>query len=108
MDPLDCPVIHCLAVAAWDDQADVEDPEEDLTCSRPVELEVGLRLLSPDSGSFSPYAQKWKSPQVTDGSENSCCIQFIPYLGCLRIFNDEVSSVLQLISRDATNSTMGR
>ena len=33
MDPLDCPV---TALAAWDDQADVEDPEEDLKCSRPV------------------------------------------------------------------------
>ena len=31
---------HCVVLAAWDDQADVEDPEEDLTCSRPVELEV--------------------------------------------------------------------
>ena len=40
VDPLDCPVIHCVVLAAWDDQADVEDPEEDLTCSRPVELEV--------------------------------------------------------------------
>ena len=28
-----------MVLAAWDDQADVEDPE-DLTCSRPVELEV--------------------------------------------------------------------
>ena len=27
-DPLDCPVTHCVALAAWDDQADVEDPEE--------------------------------------------------------------------------------
>ena len=35
---------------------------------------VGLRHLSPDSGSFGPYAQKWKSPQVTDGSVNSCCM----------------------------------
>ena len=40
VDPLDCLVIHCVVLAAWDDQADVEDPEEDLTCSRPVELEV--------------------------------------------------------------------
>ena len=24
----------------------------------------------------------------------------IPYLGCLRVFNDEISSVLQLISRN--------
>ena len=40
MDPLDCPVIHCVVLAAWDDQADVEDPEEDLTYARPVELEV--------------------------------------------------------------------
>ena len=40
MDPLDCLVTHCVVLAAWDDQADVEDPEEDLTCSRPVELEV--------------------------------------------------------------------
>ena len=35
-----------MVLAAWDDpvdhsdQADVEDPEEDLTCARPVELEV--------------------------------------------------------------------
>ena len=28
---LDCPVIHLVVLAAWDDQADVEDPEEDLT-----------------------------------------------------------------------------
>ena len=27
-------------LAAWDDQADVGDAEEDLTCSRPVALEV--------------------------------------------------------------------
>ena len=40
VDPLDCRVMHCVVLAAWDDQADVEDPEEDLTCSRPVELEV--------------------------------------------------------------------
>ena len=40
MDPLDCLVIHCVVLAAWDDQADVEDLEEDLTCARPVELEV--------------------------------------------------------------------
>ena len=40
VDPLDCLVIHCVVLAAWDDQADVDDPEEDLTCSRPVELEV--------------------------------------------------------------------
>ena len=40
MDPLDCLATHCVVLAAWDDQADVEDPEEDLTCSRPVELEV--------------------------------------------------------------------
>ena len=33
MDPLDCLVTHCVVLAAWDDQADVEDPEEDLTCS---------------------------------------------------------------------------
>ena len=39
-DPLDCLVTHCVVLAAWDDQADVEDPEEDLTCSRPVALEV--------------------------------------------------------------------
>ena len=37
---------------------------------------VGLRLLNPDSGSFSPYAQNWKSSQVTDGSENNCCMHF--------------------------------
>ena len=36
MDPLDCLVTHCVVLAAWDDQADVEDSEEDLTCSRPV------------------------------------------------------------------------
>ena len=29
-----------MVLAAWDDKADVEDPEEDLTCSCPVELEV--------------------------------------------------------------------
>ena len=40
MDPLDCLVTHCVVLAAWDDQADVADPEEDLTCARPVELEV--------------------------------------------------------------------
>ena len=49
MDPLDCPVIHCVVLAAWDDQADVEDPEEDLTCSRPVVLEV----LDQSDGSVS-------------------------------------------------------
>ena len=31
---------HCVVLAAWDDQADVEDSEEDLTCSRPEVLEV--------------------------------------------------------------------
>ena len=35
-DLLDCLVTHFVVLAAWDDQADVEDPEEDLTCSRPV------------------------------------------------------------------------
>ena len=40
MGLLDCPAIHLVVLAAWDDQADVEDPEEDLTCSRPVVLEV--------------------------------------------------------------------
>ena len=40
VDLLDCLVTHCVVLAAWDDQADVEDPEEDLTCSRPVALEV--------------------------------------------------------------------
>ena len=46
MDLLDCLVIHLVVLAAWDDlvdhfdQADVEDPEEDLTCARRVELEV--------------------------------------------------------------------
>ena len=46
MDLLDCLVIHLVVLAAWDDladhsdQADVEDPEEDVTCARPVELEV--------------------------------------------------------------------
>ena len=44
------------------------------------------------SGSFSPYTQKWKFPQVV--------VAQIRYLRCLRIFNDEVSSVLQLISRN--------
>ena len=39
-DPLDCLATHCVVLAAWDDQADVEDPEEDLTCSRPEVLEV--------------------------------------------------------------------
>ena len=39
-DPLDCLVTHCAVLAAWDDQVDVEDPEEDLTCARPVALEV--------------------------------------------------------------------
>ena len=39
MDLLDCLVIHLVVLAAWDDQA-VEDPEEDLTCARPEELEV--------------------------------------------------------------------
>ena len=39
-DPLDCLVTHCVVLAAWDNQADVEDPEEDLTCSCPVALEV--------------------------------------------------------------------
>ena len=40
-DPLlDCLATHCVVPAAWDDQADVEDPEEDLTCSRPEVLEV--------------------------------------------------------------------
>ena len=34
-DPLDCLATHCVVLAAWDDQADVEDQEEDLTCSRP-------------------------------------------------------------------------
>ena len=39
-------MIHLVVLAAWDDlvdhsdQADVEDPEEDVTCARPVELEV--------------------------------------------------------------------
>ena len=33
-------MIHRVALAAWDAQADAEDPEEDLKCSRPVELEV--------------------------------------------------------------------
>ena len=28
---------HCVVLAAWDD---VEDPEEDLTCSRPAASEV--------------------------------------------------------------------
>ena len=43
---LDCLVIHLVVLAAWDDlvdhfdQADVEDPEQDLTCACPVELEV--------------------------------------------------------------------
>ena len=32
VDLLDCLVIHLVVLAAWDDQADVEDPEEDLTC----------------------------------------------------------------------------
>ena len=46
VDLLDCLVIHLVVLAAWDDlvdhfdQADVEDPEEDVTCARPVELEV--------------------------------------------------------------------
>ena len=46
VDLLDCLVRHLAALAAWDDlanhsdQADVEDPEEDLTWSRPEELEV--------------------------------------------------------------------
>ena len=40
MDLLDCLVTHCVVLAAWDDQAGVEDPEEDLTCARPVALEV--------------------------------------------------------------------
>ena len=46
MDLLDCLVIHLVVLAAWNDlvdhfdQADVEDPEEDLTCARPVELEA--------------------------------------------------------------------
>ena len=31
--------MHLVVLAAWDDQADAEDPEEDLTCARPVELE---------------------------------------------------------------------
>ena len=31
---------HCVVLAAWDDQADVEDPDKDLTCSCRVELEV--------------------------------------------------------------------
>ena len=35
MDLLDCLVIRLVVLAAWDDQADVEDPEEDLTCARP-------------------------------------------------------------------------
>ena len=39
-DPLDCLVTHSVVLAAWDDQADVEDPEDDLTCSCPVALEV--------------------------------------------------------------------
>ena len=38
-DLLDCLVIHLVALAAWDGQADVEAPE-DLTCACPVELEV--------------------------------------------------------------------
>ena len=41
---------------------------------------VGLRLLSPDSGSFSPYAQKWKSPQVdlkTVAAHNSDTISWM-------------------------------
>ena len=40
VDRLDCLVTRCVVLAAWDDQADVEDPEGDLTCSRPVALEV--------------------------------------------------------------------
>ena len=46
VDLLHCLVIHLVALAAWDDlvdhfdQADVEHPEEDLPCARPVELEV--------------------------------------------------------------------
>ena len=46
LDLLDSLVIHLVELAAWDDlvdhsdQADVEDPEEDVTCARSVELEV--------------------------------------------------------------------
>ena len=39
-DLLDCLATHCVVLAAWDDQADVENPEEDLTRSRPEVLEV--------------------------------------------------------------------
>ena len=39
-DLRDCLVTHCVVLAAWDDQVDVKDPEEDLTCARPVALEV--------------------------------------------------------------------
>ena len=39
VDLLYCLVTHCVVLAAWDDQADAEDPE-DLTYSRLVEFEV--------------------------------------------------------------------
>ena len=42
MDLPDCLVIHLVVLAAWDDQPDVEDPEEDLTRARPVELRSGM------------------------------------------------------------------
>ena len=55
---------HCVVLAAWDDQADVEDPEEVLTCSCPAALEV--------------LDQAWDGP--VDQVAAAWCIRWIQWI----------------------------
>ena len=57
---LDCLVIHFVVLAAWDDQAEVEDPE-DLTCARPVAMEV--------------LDQAWDGPVL--------CVRLLRFIRCV-------------------------